>query len=335
MKDLARRLAALDPDASAALRAIAHFDRLGSARSGLPTIVRETAALAGCPVRLVDEDRHLLVRAEPDGTASPPLGTADPQWLSEPLPGEGDARIWLERPGPAGPVEAVVLERAAAAAAAVLRRTRGASNRSAVDDPACVDIVVDGAVPEPDRLQAARQLGLGASSLARAVAVYGAAPHVEPVPPPLAAPYHAQRAGIGPAVPVIDLPASWRDARTALRFTAEGTHLDPGPRVVSYQDLGGLVVLAATVGPATAPVPDVGALATAAAIAPWALATLAAVAETASLRAAATALRVHHSTLQDRLATLEHRLGWTVRDPAGRLRLQVALVLRRLHRYSG
>jgi DNA-binding PucR family transcriptional regulator len=81
------------------------------------------------------------------------------------------------------------------------------------------------------------------------------------------------------------------------------------------------------------PVPDVPALDHAASYAPWVLATLNAVATTISLRAAATALRVHHSTLQDRITHAEHLLGWTVRDPQGRLRLQVALTLRRLYRH--
>jgi hypothetical protein len=39
-----------------------------------------------------------------------------------------------------------------------------------------------------------------------------------------------------------------------------------------------------------------------------------------------------HSTLQDRLLLAEAALGWEVREPAGRLRLQLALVLRRSSR---
>jgi DNA-binding PucR family transcriptional regulator len=68
------------------------------------------------------------------------------------------------------------------------------------------------------------------------------------------------------------------------------------------------------------------------AAAPWVLETLVAVAGAASLRAAAAALTLHHSTLQERLTHAEHLLGWPVRTPPGRLRLQLALALRRLHR---
>lgn len=71
---------------------------------------------------------------------------------------------------------------------------------------------------------------------------------------------------------------------------------------------------------------------TAAANAPWLLATLNAVATTTSLRAAATEINVHHSTLQDRLTHAESLLGWPVRTPQGRLRLQLALTMRHLAR---
>jgi sugar diacid utilization regulator len=129
----------------------------------------------------------------------------------------------------------------------------------------------------------------------------------------------------------VDLPASWAAARTALRLTAEGTERDPGPRVVYAEELGGLAVLAAAVGPGTEPSPDVRALERARSTAPWMLATLEAVAFTPSLRAAAASLVVHHSTLQDRVARAERLLGWSLRTPQGRLRLQLVLTLRRLH----
>ncbi|WP_040697979.1 helix-turn-helix domain-containing protein, partial [Nocardia vinacea] len=64
--------------------------------------------------------------------------------------------------------------------------------------------------------------------------------------------------------------------------------------------------------------------------APWVLRTLVEFTSHSSLRLAAAALFVHHSTLQDRLVTIEHELGWSVRDPQGRLRAQLALAVRRL-----
>ncbi|AIJ22004.1 helix-turn-helix domain-containing protein [Amycolatopsis methanolica] len=308
MRELAGRLAALDPEAGAAVRVIAYFDRLVDGHAGLEALVRGAATLAGCAARLEAPGRRIRVSA--DGRRSDLDTPVDPAW-------PGVDGLWLERPGPPSAVDAMVLERADAAIRLVLERDR-------VPEP--VEVVLDGTASPQAREKAARRLGLGAT--ARAIAYADGTAGVMITPPAGA------RAGIGPAVPVLDLPSSLAAARTAVRFTAEGTPDDPGPRVVRADELGGLVVLAEAVRPGSEPVPDVRALERAAASAPWMLATLDAVATSSSLRAAAAALTVHHSTLQDRLAHAETLLGWSVHDPSGRLRLQVALALRRLHRQS-
>ncbi|MFB6846524.1 helix-turn-helix domain-containing protein [Streptomyces sp. NPDC056373] len=133
-------------------------------------------------------------------------------------------------------------------------------------------------------------------------------------------------------MPVLELPRSWAEARTALRFTAEDTPQDPGPSVVRADELGGIALLADLVAPGSEPPEDVRALESAAATAPWLPLTLHAVASTSSLRAAAAEINVHHSTLQERLAQAEQVLGWPVRTPQGRLRLHLALTMRRLAR---
>lgn len=329
MKELAGRLAALDPDAGAAVRVIAYFDRLVAGRAGLEAIVRGAAVLAGCPARLVDPERRVQVRVTPDGVREDAGSPPPADWPAVPIGADGQAALWLERPGPAGPVDAMVLERAAVAARDALERTRGRAPASS--DPALLELLFDASAPEPARLAAAHRLGLPTAGVARAIAVAGGAARVVVGP---GRPVEGdQRAGVGPAVPPLKLPSSWAAARVALRLTAQGTAGDPGPRVVYAEEAGGLAVLAAAVGPDTPPAPDVLALERAASTAPWALATLAAVAATASLRTAAVALTVHHSTLQDRLAQAERVLGWNVRDPSGKLRLQLALALRRLHRH--
>jgi DNA-binding PucR family transcriptional regulator len=101
---------------------------------------------------------------------------------------------------------------------------------------------------------------------------------------------------------------------------------------VYADELGGIGLLAELVVPGADPPPDVRALEAAVADAPWMLTTLHAVASTASLRAAAVEVNVHHSTLQDRLGHAEALLGWSVRTPQGRLRLQLALAMRHLER---
>ena len=321
MEDLVGRLSALDPDAGAAIKVIAYFDRLVEGRAGLEPIVRGAAVLTGCPARLVDDERGVRVRVDAEGVVDPDVGPPDPAWLSAPLHPGGPPALWLERTGPTGPVEAMVLERALSAARGALARTRGPAP---ADDVAAV---LDAAVDERSRLRAARRLGLGAT--ARAVAVGDGRAKV--LTPDQDVP--VTRAGVGPTVPVVDLPSSWAAARTALRFAADGTEQDPGPSVVHADELGGLAVLAATTGPGSDPIPDVRDLERARSTAPWALATLVAVATTSSLRTAATTLVVHHSTLQDRLTHVEELLGWSVRDPAGKLRLQLAVALRRLHQH--
>ncbi|MFF6911153.1 helix-turn-helix domain-containing protein [Streptomyces sp. NPDC012466] len=442
MKELAGRLTALDPDAGAAVRVIAYFDRLTESRAGLEALVRGAAVLAGCPARLVDPDRRVHVRVEADGTRGDSETPPDPAWPAARLSTDGTATLWLERSGDGatsdgvvrdgagrggadaehgGPaakvpdastpekvrtrhtpsvVDAVILERAAGAVRLVLDRTRG---RAPADDPALVETLLDATAPEPARLHAARRLGLDLTAPARALAPLNGRPRVIPAgpeavpharhaaaeaparprtppalpgprtgpgttPPPgqpvdpeaaqaaprartgpapaaavavavagqrtaLAEPgLPAGRLGIGPAVPVLDLPRSWAEARTALRFTAEGTPQDPGPRVVYADELGGIALLADVVVPGAEPPPDVRALETAAATTPWLFATVHAVVSTASLRAAAAEINVHHSTLQDRLAHAEHLLGWPIRTPQGRLRLQLALTMRHLSR---
>ncbi|MFI7498451.1 helix-turn-helix domain-containing protein [Streptomyces sp. NPDC049687] len=329
MKELAGRLTALDPDAGAAVQVIAYFDRLAEARAGVEALVRGAAVLAGVPARLVDADRRVRVRVEADGARRDSDLPPDPGWPSAALTPGGAPALWLERADAApSVVDAVILERAAGAARLVLDRTRG---RAPLDDPALVETLLDATAAEPARLHAARRLGLDPLAPARAVATPGGRPRVVPSERPApGAP--GVRTGVGPAVAVLDLPRSWDAARTALRFTAEGTAQDPGPRVVYADELGGIALLAELVVPGAEPPPDVTAVEAAAADAPWLLGTLYAVTATASLRAAAAEANVHHSTLQDRLAHAEHLLGWPVRTPQGRLRLHLALTMRRLAR---
>jgi hypothetical protein len=326
MKELAGRLTALDPDAGAAVQVIAYFDRLSESRAGLEALVRGAAVLAGVPARLVDADRRVHVRVETDGTRRDTDLPPDPAWPSAALTPGGAAALWLER-AEAAPsvVDAVILERAAGAIRLVLDRTRG---RAPADDPALVETVLDATAPEPARVHAARGLGLDPTAPARALAPYDGRPRIVAGEAELP----VGRLGVGPAVPVLELPASWAAARTALRFTADGTAHDPGPRVVHADELGGVALLAGLVVPGAEPPPDVRTLEAAAASTPWLLATLHAVAATASLRAAAAEVNVHHSTLQDRLTHAEHLLGWPLRTPQGRLRLHLALTMRHLAR---
>lgn len=358
MEELAGRLTALDPDAGAAVRVITYFDRLVEGRAGLEALVRGAAVLSGTPARLIDHDRGVRVRVEADGRRRDAAGPPRPEWLSVPLAPGGVPALWLERPGPSSVVDAMVLERAASAARLVLDRTRGrAPAHAPAEDPALLETLLDAGAPQAARLHAARGLGLDPSGQARALALAdgharvqplaGADPHARGLAGRSAGPVgdgpdegvlHAPTLGsglpqggcigVGPGVPVLDLPGSWAAARTALRFTAGGS--EPGPRIVYADELGTLALLADVVGPGTEPPADVRALDSAVAATPWLLTTLYAVVSAPSLRTAAAELNLHHSSLQDRLTHTEALLGWPIRDPHGRLRLQLALTVRRL-----
>lgn len=338
MQELAGRFAALDPEAAAALHVIGYFDTLVDGHVGLETLVRGAAVLSGFPSRLVDADRRLDLRVQPDGRAVAAPQAPEAGWRSLVVL-EGElTTVWLETAEHRA-LDDLVLERLASGVRVVLDRTRG---RVVRDDEAAIEVLLDAASPEASRARAAQRLGLPAEGRIRVLALlpdavsrlpelHGVRVSIEresaagAVRPP-------GRCGSGGFVGVLDAPRSWDEARAALRFTAAGTQADPGPRTVDHASLGGLAVLAAGVSERTPPVSDVIDLERVALDAPWVLETLDQVASHASVRAASLAAHVHHSTLQVRVQQVEALLGWSVSDPSGRLRLQLALALRRLHR---
>lgn len=339
------------------MRAIAYFDALVSGRAGLDAFVRGAAVLAGCPAGLHDPDRHVQVRVHQDGSRLDP-GPAAARWPGLDLAGTAHGRVWIERAGEPTTVDGVILERFAAGVCIVLDRTRG---RAPAWDPASVEVLLAADGDEATRLRAARRLTIPTDLRVRAVAALplrhspdrpGAAvefadpvrsrwstrigrvtaaivPAVggaEPDPPT------DYRAGIGAATSVTEVWRSWAGALAALRLTADGSGADPGPRQLRHEDLGALAVLAEHVAPADALVEDVRTLLAVEAAAAGSLATLTALVEQDSLRRAAAALHLHHSTLQARLPQLRAALGHPFDTPAGRSRLHTALLLLRIHR---
>jgi hypothetical protein len=292
--------------------------------------------LSGHAAVLIDAERGLQIRVEPDGTRKDLVHPLAPDCCRTTI---DSVTVCLEHPSPAGPIEAVVLERAAMAARTVLDRTRSRFRATHQHDPELIEVLLDATAPDRDRTRAAQVLGVRPDGRARVVAALDGRLDIEIVPEPggsersvLSGSAPQPRAGVGPAVPPLDLPWTVELAQAAARFTAEGTPMDRGPRVVHAEDLGCLLLLAQAVAAQPDPVPDVLAVDKAAAAAPWMLPTLHAVASCGSLRAAASTLTVHHSTLQERLGQAERLLGWSLRDVPGQVRLNVALMLRRLYR---
>lgn len=128
------------------------------------------------------------------------------------------------------------------------------------------------------------------------------------------------RAGIG----ATESPdRSWRDARTALRFT---TSRQP---VVHYDGLGAIALLADIPRDATRDNADVTAIARMAGDADE-LETLAAYCDTGSQRRAADLLHLHHTSFARRLEHIGKTLGIELTEPTGLTRARLALTAWRL-----
>jgi sugar diacid utilization regulator len=210
-------------------------------------------------------------------------------------------------------------------------------------DPALVELVISPDSDEAARSRALRLLGFAADLPVHVVAVRSGIPLdqvgalVCPARPVKAAPLAdvgvllattvdrtrfpaGVRAGIGSA----DNPArSWREARTALRFT--------GPRqpVVHHGDLGALALLAQVPEEEARDNPDVAAIGRLANN-PADLETLDAYCATGSHRRAAELLHLHHSSVARRLDQLGKALGIDLTEPTGLTRARLALTTWRL-----
>jgi hypothetical protein len=334
MKGLLLRLSGLDADAENAVRVIGFFDRLITERASLDVLVRSTARLADCPAGVHAPAQGLALRAEPDAdtTASGPVpARAAGRRL------EGGVVVWVARAGAPTPLDDILLERFAIATAILLEHT--SVPLPALGDPALVELVLSEGIGTAERSRALHLLGLdttarlrvlaatGDGDLAGRAAAFGAVRAVLSTVdgPETASP--GARIGVGPAVPALDLARSWQAARTALRFTAGA---EP---VVWWDRLGSLAALAGTLMPKDlAEFPDIQALDRLAADAHGddILAALTALCATGSARKAAAVLHRHHSTMPARLARAGTVLGFDVDSPAGRFRLHLALMLRRL-----
>jgi hypothetical protein len=160
VKGLLLRLSSLDADATAAVRVIAHFQALLAAdRVDPAALLRSTAALAECPAGWELADGRVL-RAGPDGTAL----AGRPGRMSGAADLGAAGRVWLERPGPPGPFDDLVLEWLAVAA-------RTLAQPSPAADPGLLEVVLSGRETVADRTRALRLLGFAPQAPLRAVVV--------------------------------------------------------------------------------------------------------------------------------------------------------------------
>ncbi|MFD7260377.1 PucR family transcriptional regulator [Streptomyces sp. NPDC059874] len=341
MEALAVRLSGLDPYVDGVIRVVAFYDTLMRRRVDLAALTRASAGLAECVAGVRLHGTGRVIRVAPDGReavapAQPASGTG-PILLDD----EEIGTVWLERAGPPGPLDGALLERFALAAAAAAERYGPA--RTTMADPALVELAIGADTDEAGRARALRLLGFAADLPVHVVAVRSRLPLDQvgglicPARPVKAAVLadvgvilattvdrarfpRDVRAGIGAA----ESPdRSWREARTALRFTT------PRRPVVGYDELGALALLAEIPRGASRDNADVAAIARIAAN-PEDLETLEAYCATGSLRRAADVLHLHHSSVARRLDHLTKAMGVELTEPTGLVRAGLALTAWRL-----
>ncbi|GAB3452523.1 helix-turn-helix domain-containing protein [Actinophytocola sediminis] len=341
MEVLIQRLSQLDAHAEGAIRVVMFYDTLMRSRVDLPALARASASLAECVAGIRLHGTGQAIRVAPNGgeTDAPhqPASTSMPITLDE----EEIGTVWLERPTEPRALDETLLERLAIAAATVVERYAPA--RTTMADPALVELVISADGDEAARARALRLLGFAAGPPVRVLAVRSALPldQIASAVCPARLVKAAPLAGVGvilaAAMDPATLPAgvragigaaerpdlSWREARTALRFT---TARQP---VVHYADLGALTLLADVPQEVVRDNADVAAIAALAAN-PDELDTLDAYCATGSVRQAATRLHLHHSSVARRLDQLSRTTGIHLTTPTGLLRANLALTTWRL-----
>ncbi|MCV0336292.1 hypothetical protein [Microbacterium sp.] len=326
MQDLLGRLTALDPDASETLKVVSYFDALVARSVGVESMLRGAAVLSGATVG--QRDGQHIVRVRADGVRIDPVEPS-PSW---PVRESGpDAVAWIEREGDAHSNDAMILERLSLALG-IIRARRTVGPESAVE------LAISSYAGAEERAAALPRLRLSAGML-RLVA---SPPEPAPLPThpsAVVATRHgltratiidaqtdvrevwpdtaALRLGVGLAGPGDQLPQSWASALVAVRLTS------PGEPVVDAADLGALLLVADAAE--SSPLhPDAAALA---ALDARSRELLDAVAEEQSVRAAATRLGRHHSSVQERLTVLVETLGYDPRTSRGHARYVLARML--------
>ncbi|MFJ6532528.1 hypothetical protein [Microbacterium sp. NPDC091662] len=322
MQELVGRLTALDPEASETLKVVSYFDALVRGGVGVEGLLRGAAALAGAVAGA--ELRGRMRRRDASG-AVPPDDADAPRTLTRAVPG---GEVWLERRDAAHANDDMVIERLALAVELITARRH---------EDGALEIAIDAARSPADRSAALARLNVDPSTRVRVSALSAELPVADARSTLVATPRGIVRAvlddgsrawagpgGRGTVVRAEQLPESWEAALVALRLT------DAAHPVVDAADLGALVLLAQAYDPAQPP-DDVVALSRFDA---RTREVLSAVVESESLRSAAAALGMHHSTVQARHESLLRDLGYDPRSAMGRARYIAADLLLRLDRDS-
>jgi hypothetical protein len=316
MQELLGRLTALDPQASESLKIVTYFDALVSGRVSAPTLIKGAAILTGANAGAIQGSR--CTRVSPDGDLLSGR-QPDEQWPTRPLAG---GVVWIERAPTLRANDLMVLERLALSIDLVhpVHDTR----RSALA------IAVDSGRSHLERRDAARDLLLAPDASVRVAVVplSSSAPGAAVIPgdageavrvmiltenQPLAPPI-----GVGIAVAPDALPRSFRSAIFALRLS------ETRGQVVDAEKLGVLFTAAEALADDAMDLEDVRALRR---LGDRDLAVVHELANTPSVRAAASSLGFHHSTLQAKHERVVAALGFDPHTAEGSARYQLARIL--------
>lgn len=335
MKELVGKLTALDPEASKTLTVIAYFDTLMDGRVGVETLLRGAATL--CGVAAGYRRGAEVIRVLADGSRGE--ATDSTAYVSHPV--GPDTVVWIERAGPAHSNDAMVRERLAIALA--MSVTTGRPDESPVRR--AIEQLLTQPFHELQHRAATDRLQLDPTVPVRAIAlpaqltppagwptailvtrwglVRGGIVGARAAPP-------VTVAGIGSAGPVVTLTHSWRTAVVALLLT------DEARPVFRADDLGTLLHLTELIDSHTRLPSDVVDLDQLIGTT-WSRQTLQVLADGGSVRAAASAAGLHHSSVHAKLPELTRQLGYDPLTPLGRTRMFTALLLQRLahQRFDG
>lgn len=352
MRGLLLRLSGLDESVERAVRVISSFDELVAHHGSIEALVRTAAALGDCPAGFARMGRG-PIRYDQIGRriGAGPIPDCDAQDV---MVGETPiGRVWLEREGPSGPLDEIILERMVLSAGTIIERQSVRTGLTASDLPA-LDTILDPRAPASDVARAARSLHLDAQGQVRAIAVAAARPEEEaeallhrlrPNAPaawvligevavvlvgdidrtaPLGS--ATRLVGVGGAQKLGHAQESLEAAMSALRFA------HPDEPVVWFEDLGARSLLGSIPEGLVGTIDDVAVI-DELARGPHDLSdlmVLSAFCREGTLRAAASVLHMHHSSVSHRLRHIEQRLGYCLATPDTRFRARLAIELWRL-----
>lgn len=359
MQGLLLRLYDVDGESERALRVIAYFDQLIRHHADAATVVRAGAALAECAAG-IDVPRGLAARFGPDGgDLEPGLPSGTRAVHADAGLSDSGVRVWLERDGEQQrELDALILERMAMAVDTILeRRSRGAAVPAAegLADPALLEILLSAQATSIERARAARLAGIPVDGLFTLVAVrdtgraadllravrerwqsplWGARVEPDVIAVLLRASIAADDLArllpgsvgtLQARVPLAALAGSWRRVSAGLKVVGMSRSW---PGWLPVEQLGALTLLADLDVDAAAGHPDVVALSRVRArFGDAAIDDLDAIVTRGSLRQAAVAVHLHHTTLAARARRYGEELGFDVGDSLGRARLLLALAL--------